>query len=276
MTVEHDRDLDARILSALNEMWQKAFGSTEPLQVSTTLAEILNVNGEDPARSELDDYDFTDLCYLVSRQFGIELDREEWFYFIGGDLLKNDQQDRWKEFSCTWTIQSLIDLIRVRLPQTSFDPVNICGKDCAPAGIFLGLKTVAQSICGDDSEIAPSTPITGRIKGLRLQRFWNQARLLTTLELPHAKGRFTCSFLALFLLFMAGIVQNVFSLHFSLPAIFAVAIAIFSYGCFRAANDTTADDGALLERFAFTCRVPKQFHTFRDLAEYIANHRTTA
>lgn len=265
MKPEHKPRHDELILSAINHVWRRTFGDVPTLQFDTTLKEMIEAIESTSSWFHFNHLDLQDFRFHLESRFEIRISQHEWIEFLNLNQWNRKSRSVFEKYSQDWTVAQLIDFIHERQPDVSFEPINICGKDCTPAGVFYGLRTLAGSngIAGD--EIGPSTAIACKLSGSKLTRFWNQIRCLTDDAVPELKCRFSSKVLGLFALFLSYCIGSAFLLPGSsvlaaFLVFFVITIALFQI----LSPETTFED------FVFVAQPPPDIRTFRDLAEYIA------
>jgi hypothetical protein len=161
------------------------------------------------------------------------------------------------------------------LPPVTFDPVNIAGHECGPAGAFLGLEALAKHITPNVDRFSPSCCVLDRLQGTSLRRFWGQLRLLTGIELPELVNANAVlvqrSIVNSLWLALAVIVSSLLLLNPNVPFGLAMAL-LFAW---------LASIPKILATFAFACwwgpsyrTLPWNIVTFRDLANCVSTFQT--
>lgn len=266
MKAENNLNLDERILVIIDEMFQNTFGDSLSLKPSTTLDEILKTIAD--SVSFWDDLDITDLFYYLEIRFRLDFPEGEWDLMLGEDHPQWTNED-WERFCLTWTVQRLIDFIRDRLPEVSFDPVNICGKDCAPAGAFFGLRNLVATMRSRTTSLGPSSMLKETLTSYQLKKLWIQSSLLSGAELPPLLEKVPVPLMTAFF-FVAGLIS--WATAYSLPVAPGMDGLGFIFVVFTAVFGALSYAGIMgyFRHSPFGYNLPKNVQTFRDLAEYIA------
>jgi hypothetical protein len=66
----------------------------------------------------------------------------------------------------------------------TFDPISVFGRECAAAGVFTGIQSVADNATGNRLRFAPSARIIDVMRGDDLDKFWTQLRWMTEHSIP--------------------------------------------------------------------------------------------
>ena len=123
---------------------------------------------------EWEDCDLSDLAFRCGKTFGFVAGRDDWRSFFEGDAA--DAADWERRVAPTLTYERLADFIAERSPAPSFEPIEIAGRRCGPAGAFVGLRETAGLLFPEGERFAPSTPILRRLRRSRLEEFWERLR----------------------------------------------------------------------------------------------------
>lgn len=270
MNDEHDPEFDEQILILLNQSWESATGIDDfSLRRDTTLAQMMKAYESEQLFYwvAVDSLDLMDLCYRLERDFAIVVTKNEWISLFGGNQVKTVAE--WKDFQDEWTVQRLIDFLRERVTKVSFDAVNICGKDCAPAGAFIGLRDFVQRQLNSDIHMGPSSRVDEIVDRNAFSAFWKQLRLFSRNRTPQLIPRSTYR-------------HEVLRFVYCWMRIYAVLISIGIFCAFAGMNCFWLIIPSMIANwihwrilkdpdYGF---LPEDMQTFRDLAEYIAKQPT--
>ena len=117
-----------------------------------------------------DDCDLYDLVFLCEKSFGRIAPKAEWLAFFNGVVADPNEWERLVAPGLTY--DRLADFIAERVWAVSFEPIEIAGRRCGPAGAFVGLRETAGLLFPDRERFAPSTPILPHLRRSRLEGFW--------------------------------------------------------------------------------------------------------
>ncbi|MBD3675332.1 MAG: hypothetical protein HUJ26_17600 [Planctomycetaceae bacterium] len=233
------------------------------LSPATRLREVF----VDQDQSHLDPLLFAQFIYLKTT---FALPDDEW-----GKILSkgNSSKQYWDLLEFTWddvsesvTFGEIADAFLKRIPGLQFQPLNICGVDCLPAGVFYDLKSIVSPWEHQRHiSVMPSTKLEDAIGRRSLWYFWTRLEFLSKRKLPQVKNLFhsilfslTC-FLGL--IFLIACLFHLISSAalLSLP-VTGISLTILAYILI----------GLRVSDYYWS---PKSIQTFRDLAEFIAQSR---
>jgi hypothetical protein len=245
----------AQVFCGLQDIWEDATGTDEPFELDTQIYAYMKADGS------WDELDLADIFLRLEEFFGFTCERQDWRDLFGFEGQDREQWER--RVAPRLTFRVLADFIAARAPiATSFEPIILFGRPCAPAGIFLGLQQVACSATSKSLHTGPSTRIIDVLRGDELDRFWRQVRWMTEHSIPKlpafwrdVTGLSVCMSLLLTLggLFIAWGTSKP---QWILPILFGAAVIIpLSWVYKRLANP-----------------LPSYVVSFRDLSELIARN----
>jgi hypothetical protein len=165
-----------QIFSGIRIIWRDVLGYEAPLDLDMHFMEEFKYGGI------FDEIDFGDVIWRLQREFGFTCALEEWKTFLGLHIKDSDEWNR--DFAPRLTFRALADFIRERLEPILLEPLILLGKPCRTAGIFRALERLAGQVHPAVSRFGPSTPIRARLRGSRLQRFWDRLRWITQDQIP--------------------------------------------------------------------------------------------
>lgn len=204
----------------------------------------------------------------IHEQFGLRFDAELF------DCLPPAvaPEPRHRKLTCALTCGQLAERLWRQLPQVSFEPVNVAGRDCGPAGAFFGLVELSRHVKPTIAKFRPSTQVLDRLQGRDLRRFWTQLQVQAGVSFrepddvwSNVTTIFSISCIALGIAILVGISilgTGLFDLLMfrlmifwllSVPVTIAVCATSFVFG-------------------PYYLRLPSGIRTFRDLSEYISKH----
>lgn len=205
--------------------------------------------------------------FCLERFFGFRCSRKEWLDFMGNDIAKHSPDEWLQEVLPNITFGKLARFIADRAPAiASFDPVSVLGRQCAPAGVFLGIQEVADSVTPGPVRFPPSDRIIEVMRGHRLDRFWSRLRWMTEDSMPElpafwknvTEGTVLWSVLA-----VIGALVAAWATSNPVWIVLTVLGAVASYLAARGYKWLTNP-------------LPPDIVTFRDLAKLVASNRSTA
>jgi len=212
-----------------------------------------------------DEFDFYQLANAMEGFFQFSCSENEWKNIFGVNLPKNSAEE-WEELvGQHLTFRVLAQFIAERAPAVSFQPVTIINRECAPAGVFYGIRQVADEFSESvysPHRFAPSTKIIDVFRGNALEKFWSQLRWMTEQSVPEipsswrdvdAWGCLAC-FMGIFSAILLSILTEN-SLYLIVLSVCAVAVWYVT----------------LLYKH-YSNPLPSELQTFRDLAVLIAEH----
>lgn len=165
-----------QIFSGIRIIWREVLDYEPPSDLDMRFMEEFKDGGV------LEEIDFGDVIWRLQREFGFTCALEEWKTFLGLHIQDADEWNR--DFAPRLTFRALADFIRERLEPISLEPLTLLGKPCRTAGIFRVLERLAGQVHPAVIRFGPSTPIRARLRGSRLQRFWDRLRWITEDRIP--------------------------------------------------------------------------------------------
>lgn len=250
-----------QVLYELRDVWDEVTGSGKgAFQVDTRIDRYAK------DESSWDDLDVADLFTALERRFGFSCSNEEWnsLFRFDSELSAAEWQ---RDVAPQLTFGALARFVAERatvgpkIEPISFHPITVLGRRCALAGAFTGIERVAQ-VAGEAAQFAPGSRIIDTFRGASLDNFWRELRWWTEDRLPELPK------------FWRLIRDRVRLLGCLLSA--AAMLASWMMGSFIPVIVTVAMS-AVAFKVASACKravdpVPRQFTTFRDLAEWIVNN----
>ena len=209
---------------------------------------------------------------------------QDWFYdfaqSLGFDLTLDDiasflpRETSYEDWETVvkprLTCRHIGEWLWQRLPRATFEPVNIAGRVCGPAGVFFGIEALIAHVCPQTNRFAPSSRILDHLQGRLLRRFWAQVRLQTGAPLAEPFDWWlaiaTCAAWGCVLLGIAAIVGMLVSERLlfmifvwlgSIPVTLIVMLAWWMAS-------------------PYYIRLPHRIRTFRDLATYVSDQVSIA
>jgi len=251
------------------------------MRIDHFLAMCAGVSPGDADDADLED--MWDMYYYrlyksIDRLFHLDTTQEAVTQWLTGDAKSPDD---WRErVAPQRTIEKLAAIIVLHSRRVSFEPVTILGRYCAPAGAFFGMEDVAYAQQPGLERFAPSTPIRDRLRGSELSRFWNRVRFCSGRRIPdivdpessgHWSWKYanlvTLLFLPVLILetvFWVGIIPRGMVSDW-VPPLGGIVLGLVL------AVRARIRVGRVLAHFSNP--LPRDIHTFRDLAELIVRHR---
>lgn len=252
---------ELQVLHGLLEAWPNFTAVDDPFDADTRIDAYLKENGC------WDELDFADVFRGIERFFGFKCPHKEWTDFFGIDIASRSVAEWEAVVGPTLTFGSLARFIAARVtPLASFDPISIFGRECSPAGAFIGIQQVVNKVTKSRLQFGPSTRISEILRGRNLHAFWTQMLWMTKHSLPQ----------------LPTIWRNVTELTGCLGVLAVVGASIVAWKMSNPAWTITTLLGALfLDCMAWTYKqftnpLPTQIVTFRDLSMFVANNRNRA
>lgn len=165
------RYTQSQVLCGLREAWAVATGTDDPFDAETQIYPFMLADGS------WDDLDLADIFFRLEQFFEFTCGLEEWKDFFSFDIA-NRSREEWEQIVAPkLTFGSLAEFIAQRAPMiASFVPIPVFGRNCATAGVFVGIQRVADNVKGNCRQFAPSARIIDVMRGNDLDNFWTQLR----------------------------------------------------------------------------------------------------
>ncbi|WP_417384970.1 hypothetical protein [Gimesia sp.] len=211
---------------------------------------------------EIEISDFFAYFQYMEYYFRFKSSHSEWSEYFKLNIYKADYE-KWEEFyAADFTFGRLAQFIAARATAISFQPVEVLGTECGPAGAFYGLQGLVKSLKKRSPDFGPSTRIRDVLKGDSVVYFWSQLRGITeqgVVELP-AGWRYLQVTAFASLICFTTVVAVLISLLKLEPVYIASIFAVVPVGMFAV---------WIYQRWSNP--LPSDLQTFRDLAVLIAN-----
>lgn len=172
------RYTESQILFGLREAWSQITGADDPFDASTRIYAYMKVDGS------WDEFDFADIFRGLEDFFGFACTDDEWKQFFGFDIADRSFAEWKQNVAPQLTFGELARFIADRTEAISLAPVTVLGRECAPAGVFMGIQQIASRACGKPIRFGPSTRIIDALRGHALDRFWTQLRWTSQISIP--------------------------------------------------------------------------------------------
>src|SRR5690606_31714730 len=132
-----------------------------------------------------EELDFDDIFRGIEKFFGFHCTDSEWNEFFGYRVAERSL-DEWERIVApTLTFGSLAHFVAERAPVVAtFDPIRVFDRECAPAGVFTGIQSVADKVTGRSLRFPPNARIFEVVQGHELDNFWTQLRWMTENAAP--------------------------------------------------------------------------------------------
>lgn len=207
-------------------------------------------------------FDFAELVDRIERVFHIEFSQSEWKSLLGGGC-GYQSEDEWEEQVGQYlTFRALVNFIAERAPSISFQPVTVIDRACRPAGVFYGIEELSDKFYTAARRVTPSTKILDAFRGRQLEKFWGKLEWRTEVKLTNLKSFW-------FLLEGCG------CLMFFL-VLFVALVTFLPNGDYFYLMVTILSAYTVWRMISLCCYwsnpQPPELQTFRDLAEWIAEH----
>lgn len=182
IAVAQQRYSESQVLYGLREAWPEFTGVDDPFDADTHIDTYMK------ADDTWDEIDFADVFRGIERFFDFHSPDSEWTAFFGFDVAKRSMDEWDRTVAPNLTFGALAGFVAKRAPVVaSFDAISVLGRPCAPAGVFTGIRRVADHATGNRLRFPPSARVIDVIRGHDLDSFWTQLRWMTehsTPELP--------------------------------------------------------------------------------------------
>ena len=165
------------------ETWVETFGIDEhqiDFEIDDNFIDWLEKLGV------FDDIDLADLWYRWYWNIELRASLSDFGDFLQNGIPRSElTTERWEqEVRPSLTFRRLAEWMAERIGPPSFAPMNIAGRNCGPAGAFLGIaETVA--VVSPGPEFPPRSPILNRLRGKDLKRVWERLTRYTADHLPN-------------------------------------------------------------------------------------------
>lgn len=169
----------SQVLCALRAIWEDFTGVDDtPFEAETRIVAHLEATGV------WDDVDLAVLFRAIEEFFGFSCG-DEWEALFGFNVAERSMEEWERDVARVLTFGRLADFIASRAPViASFEPINMLGRECAPAGAFIGIRQVAAYALGPRVRFAPSSRVLDELCGADLDRFWSHLRWLSEDTIP--------------------------------------------------------------------------------------------
>jgi len=219
-----------------------------------------NIDERIDKRMEAKKYDDIDLADIIRRLeafFGFTRPLDEWTQSFTGYFSKCANHEEWERtVGPNFTFRTLARFIARHVQKIPLKPQNILGIPCNEAGAFLWLENILRETNTPVKAFGPSTRIWNRLRGYKLENFYNRVRWMTGSKLPPL--RYTILSFARTAVFVAGLLSWFpLSILFKHGAIWGILFCPISF---------------LLASIIHNLNnpLPKGIRTFGDLAKCIA------
>lgn len=214
------------------------------------------------AGEEINFSDLVDLYKGLQCCFRFECTRQEWSDYFRLDVCRDDFEAWERLHAVDFTYRRVAQFIAARATAISFEPVNVIGQECGPAGAFYGIQELVGEVKKRPRDFGPGTRIRDVLTGNAFALFWLKVRWITAQRAPdlsqfdHRLGRRVLCFMLAYVSFMGAIL---FSLQVDPSCYYFSAFTLIPL---------TGLVGWLMERRSNP--LPPELQTFRDLAVWMA------
>jgi hypothetical protein len=259
--VDAKRYTATQVFCGLREAWCVATGTDESFDFETQIYSFMMADGS------WEELDLGDVCHRLEGFFGFSCSQEEWWSFFEFEVAYRSREEWEQKVAPNLTFGKLAQFIADRAPAVaSFQPAPVMGRNCAAAGVFLGIEQVAAKVKNNLRPFPPSARIIDVMRGNDLDNFWMQLRWMTEDSIPKLPAFWrNITFFAgsvSFLAVIGGFIAAYTLSHLSW-VIWAVAAAGAVY--------SSAFDYKWIKN-----PIPSQIVSFRDLSILIAKARKSA
>ena len=246
---------EPQLLCGLREVWRCMTGADAPFDASTRIDVYMKSIGE------WEEMDFGDVFRTCERFFGFACSDAEWSNLIGFQFAKRSFEEWERTVAPKLTFGALAQFISNRVEAVSLRPTKMLGRECRPAGVFLGVHSLANRGRGTSHHFGPSTPIISELRGHALDDFWTQLRWITQHNIPELPSFWREITQHIFLFGCLGVIAALVATLVTRDVMFFVvagAVAVVGY--------------VLASVFKhLTNPLPSEIVTFRDLSILISN-----
>lgn len=266
--MQETRYTEKQILCGMREMWER--DQTElfflprsvPFQPDDRIDEHMHSRIPKWASEAIDYSDLVDLYQSLQYCFRFECTREEWSDYFRLDVYLDDYEEWERLYAADFTYRRAAQFVAERATAISFEPVNIIGQECGPAGAFYGIRELVREVKKRPREFGPNTRIRDVLKGNAFVYFWMKVRWITEQRAPDLSPIYRrlgthAVFITLACVLIMGAI--LFSLQADPPYYFYSAFAVIPLWILV---------GGLMERQSNP--LPPELQTFRDLAVWMA------
>ncbi|MHB0954742.1 MAG: hypothetical protein ACYC0X_00040 [Pirellulaceae bacterium] len=253
------RYTESQVLHGLFIAWEHITGVDDPFDADTRIDSYLKAAGC------WEEMDLADVFRGMEKFFGFTCDDKEWTDFFGVAIAHRSTREWESSVAPKLTFGSLAHFVAERAtPQATFDTISILGRNCAPAGVFLGIRQLVSQVAGARVEVFPGARIIDVIRGRTLDEVWSRLHWMTEHSIPRLP-RFW---------------REVTGATGCLGCLAVVAAIIATCATAEWAWIATLVLGALILHIAacgykwLANPIPSQIVTFRDLSMMIAEKRT--
>lgn len=217
---------------------------------------------------EIDYSDLVDLYKSFQFCFRFKCTREEWSDYFRLKVY-HDEYEEWERlYAADFTYRRAAQFIAERVSAISFNPVNVIGRDCRPAGAFIGLQELVREVKQRPQEFGPSTRIRDVLKGNAFVYFWMKVRWITAQRAPDLSQNYQkMGTHVVFIMLACVMIMGAILFSFRVDPLY------YFYSAF-AVIPLWILVGFLMERRMNP--LPADLQTFRDLAVLIAEHDSEA
>ncbi|WP_339731715.1 hypothetical protein [uncultured Gimesia sp.] len=215
------------------------------------------------AREEIELDDVFSWFQMMEYFFHFQCSEKEWTEYFGLDLFEDDREEWECLHAADFTFRRLAQFIAARATVISFQPVEVLGTECGPAGTFYGIQQLVRTLKKRSPDFGPSTKIRDVLKGYSLINFWSHLRWMTGQRVAKLPVYWLWMDVMTFIVlcFLWGALMPVMS-SYNIGETYIVGLFFMIF------LGTIA---------AFIARhiknpLPPELQTFRDLAVLIANH----
>jgi hypothetical protein len=171
-----------QVFAALRHYFVDAFGVDE-VECSFGIDDNFFVWIE--SLSFYDEIDFADVLWRWQQEWGIELAHSDFTEFLSAGISRQLlTSGRWEQDAKPLlTFRRLSQWLADRIEVPSLAPINIAGRDCGPAGAFVGIAEVVDRLA-PGVRFPPQSRIGDHIRGKHLRQLWSRLNLRVDGKLP--------------------------------------------------------------------------------------------
>lgn len=249
---------ESQILHGLREVWPNLTGNDDPFHAETSIPEYLRADGT------WEEIDLADIFRGVETFFDFQSPDSEWTALFGFDIAARSLEEWERSVAPKLTFGLLARFVANRAPViATFRPLRVFGRECAPAGVFVSVRNVANKLSDKQLRFPPSARIIDVLRGHELDRFWTQLRWMTEHGVPSLPDNWRGITEATGVLSLIGVVFSLLLAWITgdLTPIFAMTVS---------AGLAYLAASLYKQR---TNPLPPHIETFRDLSLLIANRK---
>lgn len=170
---------DEQALAGLIDLWRNLTGlSIEdcPIDADDNFIDVYQRDWDH-------DLDVSLIPSRMRRDLGVDASDDEFFRLMSGQYEWAWGEEWERDVKPTLTFRRVASWIVDHIEMPSFEPMNVAGRRCGPAGAFGGIAATIQEVA-PGARFPPRTPILSRVRGGTLERVWDRLNMYASGKLP--------------------------------------------------------------------------------------------